>query len=67
MKEWWNKSQSWFFSGEKNVWQKVWETTFTLDQNEREPAWQLMRWTFAVNALEKVWFGIFDDFGAGVA
>ena len=39
-----------FFSGGKDDWQKFWETTFTIDQEEREPAWQeaillLMRWT----------------------
>ena len=39
-----------FFSGGKDDWQKLCETTFAIDQREREPAWQeaillLMRWT----------------------
>ena len=38
------------FSGEKDDWQKFWETNLAIDQKEREPAWQeaiflLMRWT----------------------
>ena len=38
------------FSRGKDDWQKFWETTLSIDQMEREPAWQeaillLMRWT----------------------
>ena len=39
-----------FFSGAKDDWQTFWETTFAIDQKEREPACQeaillLMHWT----------------------
>ena len=56
-----------FFSGGKDDWQKLWETTLAIDQKEREPAWQeaislLMRWT-----KDDLVFGSFDGFGANVA